>query len=260
VSVATLLLIASENAIYARGVSLAPQEWVYAIIVIIGAIELTRRATGLIIPILIILALTYPAFWGQHMDGVFRFAGLSVETIIFRTIFTDEGMFGTIANISATFVFLFILFGAFLVRSGAGEFIIDLARAVAGKLVGGPGLCGGLFLGPDRHHLRLGGGQHRLDRRHHHPADEALGLPAAFAGGRGGGLLHRRAADAADHGRRRLRDGELHPDPLSRHRRRQLPAGDGLLPVGRLLRAHRGQEAQHAGLAARTMRPRPWTC
>lgn len=139
VSLSTLLLIASENAIYARGVSLAPQEWVYAIIVIIGAIELTRRATGLIIPILILVALSYPAFWGAHIDGVFKFAGLSFETIIFRTIFTDEGMFGTIANISATFVFLFILFGAFLVRSGAGEFIIDLARAVAGKFVGGPG-------------------------------------------------------------------------------------------------------------------------
>jgi TRAP transporter 4TM/12TM fusion protein len=139
VSLSTLLLIASENAIYARGVTLAPQEWVYAIIVILGAIELTRRATGLIIPILILIALSYPAFWGAHIGGVFRFAGLSVETIVFRTIFTDEGMFGTIANISATFVFLFILFGAFLVRSGAGEFIIDLARAVAGKFIGGPG-------------------------------------------------------------------------------------------------------------------------
>ncbi|MEM1289116.1 MAG: TRAP transporter fused permease subunit [Pseudomonadota bacterium] len=139
VSLATLLLIGSENAIYARGVSLSPQEWVYAIIVILGAIELTRRATGLIIPILILVALSYPAFWGAHIEGVFKFAGLSFETIIFRTIFTDEGMFGTIANISATFVFLFILFGAFLVRSGAGEFIIDLARAFAGKFIGGPG-------------------------------------------------------------------------------------------------------------------------
>ncbi|MBV6657252.1 MAG: TRAP transporter fused permease subunit [Devosiaceae bacterium] len=139
VAASTLLLIASENAIYARGVTLAPQEWVFALIVIAGAIELTRRATGLIIPILILVALTYPAFWGAHIDGVFRFAGLSVETIVFRTIFTDEGMFGTIANISATFVFLFILFGAFLVRSGAGDFIIDLARALAGRLIGGPG-------------------------------------------------------------------------------------------------------------------------
>jgi TRAP transporter 4TM/12TM fusion protein len=49
-------------------------------------------------------------------------------------------MFGTIASISATYVFMFLLFGAFLLRSGAGEFVIDLARAVAGKMVGGPGL------------------------------------------------------------------------------------------------------------------------
>jgi len=49
------------------------------------------------------------------------------------------GMFGVIATISYSFVFMFILFGAFLVRSGAGDFIIDFARAVAGKLIGGPG-------------------------------------------------------------------------------------------------------------------------
>ncbi|MCW8860493.1 MAG: TRAP transporter fused permease subunit, partial [Deltaproteobacteria bacterium] len=49
-------------------------------------------------------------------------------------------LFGTIAQISSTYVFMFILFGAFLLRSGAGEFVIDLARAVAGRFVGGPGL------------------------------------------------------------------------------------------------------------------------
>jgi TRAP transporter 4TM/12TM fusion protein len=49
-------------------------------------------------------------------------------------------MFGDIARISATFVFMFILFGAFLLRSGASDFVIDLARAVAGRFTGGPGL------------------------------------------------------------------------------------------------------------------------
>ena len=132
-------LAASENAIYARGVSLAPQEWVMVAIVVIGAIELTRRTTGLIIPILILIALTYPTIWGNEISGVFRFAGLSVETVAFRSIYSDEGMFGLIGQISATFVFMFILFGAFLVRSGAGEFIVDLARAAAGRFTGGPG-------------------------------------------------------------------------------------------------------------------------
>jgi TRAP transporter 4TM/12TM fusion protein len=96
--------------------------------------------TGLIIPILIVLALTYVGFWGALIDGVFAFRGLSWETVLFRSIYGDDGMFGTIARISATNVFPFIIFGAFLLRSGAGEFVIDLARAVAGRFVGGPGL------------------------------------------------------------------------------------------------------------------------
>ena len=139
VAVGTVVLIGSENAIYARGVHLAPHEWVLAFLVILGAIELTRRTTGWVIPLIIITALTYVTWWGAHIEGVFKFSGLSVETVVFRSIFSDEGMFGIIGRISASFVFLFILFGAFLVRSGAGDFIIDLARAVSGRMTGGPG-------------------------------------------------------------------------------------------------------------------------
>ncbi len=139
VAVSTLGLVASENAIYARGVTLTPLEWTMGAIAILGAVELTRRTTGWIIPILIVTALTYPTIWGDDIAGVFRFAGLSTETVLFRSIYSDEGMFGFIGRISATFVFMFILFGAFLIRSGAGEFIVDLARALAGRLTGGPG-------------------------------------------------------------------------------------------------------------------------
>ncbi len=139
IAAAAIGLAASESAIYARGVRLAPHEWAMAAIVILGAIELTRRTTGWIIPLIIIAAITYPTIWGDDIPGVFRFAGLSVETVTFRSIYADDGMFGQIALISATYVFMFILFGAFLVRSGAGEFIVDLARAVAGRFTGGPG-------------------------------------------------------------------------------------------------------------------------
>lgn len=74
------------------------------------------------------------------IEGLFKFPGLTWETTFFRSYIEVSGMFGPIARISATFVFMFILFGAFLLRSGAGEFVIDLARAVAGRFVGGPGL------------------------------------------------------------------------------------------------------------------------
>jgi len=139
-AVSATYLISMEDAIYARGVHLAAPEWIAGILLILTALEFTRRTTGWIIPILIILALTYVGWWGDLLNGVFKFGGLTTETILFRSIYGDDGLFGNIARISSTFVFMFILFGAFLLRSGAGDFVIDLARAVAGKTVGGPGL------------------------------------------------------------------------------------------------------------------------
>lgn len=133
-------LISMEDAIYARGVHLSRAEWIAGIILILSAVEFTRRTTGLIIPVLIILALTYVGWWGAMIGGVFKFSGLTPETILFRSVYGDDGIFGTIARISSTFVFMFILFGAFLLRSGAGDFVINLARAMAGRFVGGPGL------------------------------------------------------------------------------------------------------------------------
>ena len=140
VAAAAVWLVQAENAIYDRGVKFALPDWIAAVICVLGAIELTRRVAGIIIPVLIILALSYVAFWGKFVVGVFAFPGLSVETVAFRSIYGDDAMFGTIARISSTYVFLFIIFGAFLLRSGAGEFVINLARAVAGRLVGGPGI------------------------------------------------------------------------------------------------------------------------
>ncbi len=140
VAASAIYLSLAENAIYARGVKFSLLDWVATVICIIGAIDLTRRLTGWIIPILIILSLSYVGFWGQFVTGIFSFPGLSWESVAFRSIFGDDAMFGTIARISSTYVFLFIIFGAFLLRSGAGDFVIDLARAVAGKMVGGPGL------------------------------------------------------------------------------------------------------------------------
>ena len=137
----TIFLMLQWDAINDRGVTMTPLEWAAAIVVIASAVELTRRTTGWIIPILIVLALTYVVWWGALIPGVFRFGGgLHTETVLFRSVFADEGMFGNISRISATVVFMFILFAAFLVRSGASAIIIDLARIAVGRLTGGPGL------------------------------------------------------------------------------------------------------------------------
>jgi TRAP transporter 4TM/12TM fusion protein len=140
VMIATVWVVGSEDAIYARGVDMTPWEQTLAVVTILGAVELVRRTAGWIIPILILLALTYVTWWGGLLDNVFRFAGLSTETVLFRSIYGDDALFGSIAQISVSFVFMFILFGAFLVRSGAGDFVVAMSRVLAGRVVGGPGL------------------------------------------------------------------------------------------------------------------------
>ncbi|MCP5365066.1 MAG: TRAP transporter fused permease subunit [Hyphomicrobiales bacterium] len=133
-------LILNEQALYERGATFILSDWVFGLIGVVLAIEFARRTTGWLIPAIIVLTLLYLVWWGRLVGGVFNFPGLSVENVLFRMFYGTDGMFGTIARISSTYVFMFILFGAFLVRSGAGDFIIDLARTVAGRLVGGPGL------------------------------------------------------------------------------------------------------------------------
>ena len=140
VAAAAIYMPAAENAIYDRGVKFNTLDWIGAALCVLGAIELTRRLTGWVIPCLIVISITYVGWWGSVIGGVFSFPGLSWESIFFRSIYGDDAMFGTIARISSTFVFLFIIFGAFLLRSGAGDFVINIARAVAGRLVGGPGI------------------------------------------------------------------------------------------------------------------------
>ncbi|RXJ81901.1 TRAP transporter fused permease subunit [Arcobacter sp. F2176] len=103
------------------------------------AIELVRRYTGYIIPALIILCISYILFLGQYFHGVFAFGGMELDRFLYRMYYTSEGLFGPIATISSTYVFMFILFAAFLLKSGAGDFIVDISNAVAGKYTGGTG-------------------------------------------------------------------------------------------------------------------------
>ncbi|KJY75189.1 TRAP transporter permease [Vibrio nigripulchritudo] len=129
----------AEDALYDRGVKFVTSDWVFSIISIVVVLEIIRRTIGWFIPVLIVISLTYVVWWGQWVPGVFHFPGLSAETLLYRSFYSSEGMFGTISRISWSYVFMFILFGAFLVRSGAGDFIIDVSRAAANKVIGGPG-------------------------------------------------------------------------------------------------------------------------
>ena len=133
-------LILFENALYARETEFIISDYIFALLAVGLAIEFTRRTTGWFMPVLILISLSYILFLGRYIGGVFAFPGLSLETVLYRSFFTSEGMFGLTAQISSTFVFMFIIFGSFLLRSGAGDFIVRLAQCLAGRFTGGAGL------------------------------------------------------------------------------------------------------------------------
>ncbi|MGQ9426197.1 TRAP transporter permease [Gilvimarinus sp. F26214L] len=133
-------LILFENALYAREAEFIGSDYLMSALAVLLAMEFTRRTSGLFMPVLIMISLAYILFLGRYVPGVFSFPGLSLETVLYRSYFSSEGMFGMVANISATYVFMFILFGAFLLRSGAGDFIVKLANCLAGRFTGGAGM------------------------------------------------------------------------------------------------------------------------
>ncbi|RMG57778.1 MAG: TRAP transporter permease [Deltaproteobacteria bacterium] len=131
-------LVLFENALHARNeVPILPDLIASAVSVVI-LIEITRRTSGFVIPILALVFLSYALFLGKYFSGLWNFPGVTLERLLYRMYFVPDGIFGTIASISSTFVYLFVLFGAFLIKSGAGDFIIKLATAVMGRSVGGP--------------------------------------------------------------------------------------------------------------------------
>ncbi len=132
-------LVLFEEALYAREAEFIWSDYVFAAAAIVLAVEFARRTSGWFMPLLITVSLGYVLFLGRYVPGVFAFPGLSAETVLYRSYWSADGMFGMVANISATFVFMFILFGAFLLKSGAGDFIVDLARGLAGRYQGGAG-------------------------------------------------------------------------------------------------------------------------
>ncbi|GAB1263766.1 TRAP transporter permease [Aurantivibrio infirmus] len=134
-------IILFENALYAREADFILSDYIFSGIAILLAIEFTRRSTGWFMPTLIVLSVFYILFLGKYIAGIFSFPGLNLETVFRRIFFDpDDGMFGLVAGISSSYVFMFILFGAFLLRSGAGEFIIKMSNCLAGRYTGGAGL------------------------------------------------------------------------------------------------------------------------
>lgn len=136
--IVAVYLVLFEDALHARNEVPIFIDLVFAGLALLLMIEITRRTTGWLIPTLAFLFLSYAMFWGRYVGGMWNFPGVTLERMLYRMYFAPDGIFGTIATISSTFVFLFVLFGAFLIKSGAGDFIIKLAVSLLGHTTGGP--------------------------------------------------------------------------------------------------------------------------
>ncbi len=106
-------------------------------LLIVLTLEASRRTTGWSLAIFCIGSLLYARF-GEWLPDVLGHPNYSVERIISGLFMTTEGIYGSLTGISATFIFLFVLFGTFMQESGAGTFFFGLASSLFGHVRGGP--------------------------------------------------------------------------------------------------------------------------
>ncbi|NLD05686.1 MAG: TRAP transporter permease [Synergistaceae bacterium] len=106
-------------------------------LLIVTLLEATRRISNPVLPCLAALALLY-CYFGRSLPEMIAHRGFSVQRIVNHMYLGTEGIFGTPLEVSSTFVFMFILFGSVLEKTGLGKFIIDLSMALAGWSTGGP--------------------------------------------------------------------------------------------------------------------------
>jgi TRAP-type uncharacterized transport system fused permease subunit len=109
---------------------------VCGLILVVVVLEAARRTSGWALPITAMVFLAY-ALWGEDLPGLLTHKHYSLGRIVSFLYRTTEGIYGLPIGISATFVVVFVIFGAFLSNTGAGKLFVDLAFSLAGKRRGG---------------------------------------------------------------------------------------------------------------------------
>ncbi len=121
---------------------------VMAMIGVLIGVEVARRVVGLVFVIIGGLMLLYGVY-GDYAPELISHAGDTFPALCTSIFFKSDGVFGIMANVLATYVILFVIFGAFLEKSGAQRFFIDFPLAAVGHRIGGPGkvsvIASGLF-------------------------------------------------------------------------------------------------------------------
>lgn len=109
----------------------------FSILIVILVLEGGRRVVGNGLTLLCSLFLLY-AYFGPYLPRIIAHRGYAIDDIVTYMYLTTEGIYGTAIGVSATYIFLFVLFGAFLNRTGMGQLFNDAAMAISGHTAGGP--------------------------------------------------------------------------------------------------------------------------
>ncbi|MDR3300174.1 MAG: TRAP transporter permease [Candidatus Accumulibacter sp.] len=134
---ASLYLVVNYMALVERSGLPSTLDLVMGFILIFVLLEATRRISNPVLPCLAIVCLLY-TYFGNVLPWGMGHRGFSITRIVNHMYLGTEGIFGTPLEVSSTFVFMFILFGAVLEKTGVGKFIIDLSLGLAGWASGGP--------------------------------------------------------------------------------------------------------------------------
>ncbi|HIT04064.1 MAG TPA: TRAP transporter permease [Candidatus Caccocola faecipullorum] len=132
-----LYLVVFFNELVTRAGLPTQTDLIMGFLLIATLLEATRRISNPVLPCLAVIALLY-CYFGRSMPDMLAHRGFNVARIVNHMYLGTEGIFGTPLEVSSTFVFMFILFGAVLEKTGLGKFIIDLSLALAGWSTGGP--------------------------------------------------------------------------------------------------------------------------
>ena len=112
-------------------------DMVVALAATVLTLEVTRRTTGWALPILALVFLFYPLTFGPYLPGLLRTSQFTIERVMTIQYLSLVGIIGPAFKVMIEYIFLFIMFGAFLQRLGVTEFFIDIAKALAGNRPGG---------------------------------------------------------------------------------------------------------------------------
>jgi len=132
-----LWIFINSTTILNRAGTFGTMDVVMGTVLVLIVLEAARRAAGLAVPLIAVAFICY-ALFGPYLPDVLAHKGYSIQRLCTYLSLSTDGIFGVPIGVSANFILLFILYGALLRKTGAGQFFTDVAFALTGWTRGGP--------------------------------------------------------------------------------------------------------------------------